>query len=97
LVESLIPKLLVGLLVGLLLVLDRLQLGLDILQLTLYIGHVWDEGDFVGCISEGLSENGDIWLGCHMNIGMEMGWRSWRGTILFVHVVCLTDSYWQLK
>lgn len=72
-VKSLIPELLVGLLVGLLLVLDRLQLGLDILQLTLYIehGHVWD--DFVGCISEGLSENGDIWLGCHMNVGMERG------------------------
>ena len=95
-VQSLIPKLLVGLLVGLLLVLDRLQLGLDILQLTLYIGHVWDEGDFVGCINEGLSENGDIWLGCHMNVGIEMGVEVVE-RILFVHVVCLTDSYWQLK
>jgi len=46
------------------LLLHRLQLGLDLLQLTLYIeyGHVWDKSDFICCIGEGLGENGNIGL-----------------------------------
>jgi len=42
------------------LLLHRLQLGLDLLQLILYIeyGHVWNKSDFICCIGEDLNENG---------------------------------------
>jgi len=47
------------------LLLHRLQLGLDLLQLILYIeyGHVWDKSDFICCIGDsGLGRERQYWV-----------------------------------